>query len=84
MKMNDLHEKTGRLTKEAARVGLKFNARKCTTLRTEHDSNRESIVVNGEKVDDAGKFSYLKATVDGEGGDCKAIMKRLQKARSVF
>ena len=34
-KFNDLREKTGRLTEEAARVGLKLNARKCKTLRTE-------------------------------------------------
>ena len=40
-KFNDLHEKTGRLTEEAARVGLKFNARKCKTLKTEYSSNRE-------------------------------------------
>ena len=34
-KFNDLHEKNGRLAEEAARVGLKLNARKCKTLRTE-------------------------------------------------
>ena len=34
-KVNDLHEKTGRLAEEAARVGLKLNARKYETLRTE-------------------------------------------------
>ena len=37
---------------EAARVGLKLNARKCKTLRTECASNREKIVVDGEEVDD--------------------------------
>ena len=49
-KFNDLHEKTGRLTEEAARVGLKLNVKKCKTLRTEYASNRESIVVNGGEV----------------------------------
>ena len=34
-KFNDLHEKNGRLVEETARVGLKLNARKCKTLRTE-------------------------------------------------
>ena len=34
-KFNDLHEKNGRLAEETARVGLKLNARKCKTLRTE-------------------------------------------------
>ena len=32
---NDLHKKTGRSVEETARVGLKLNARKCKTLRTE-------------------------------------------------
>lgn len=66
-KINDLHEKTERLTEEAARVDLKVNARKCTTLRTDNDSNRESIVMNGEKVEEVEEFSYLRATVDEEG-----------------
>ena len=35
-KFKDLHEKTGRLTEEAARVGLNLNVRKCKTLRTEY------------------------------------------------
>lgn len=36
------------MAEEAARVGVKINARKCQTLRTEYGSNRESIVVNGQ------------------------------------
>jgi len=67
-RLNELHEKTGRLTEEAARVGLKLNARKCKTLRTEYASNRERIAVNGEEVEDVGEFPYLGATVDKEGG----------------
>ena len=43
-KFNDLHEKTGRLTEEAARVRLKLNVKKCKTLRTEYASNRESAL----------------------------------------
>ena len=46
-KFNDLHEKTGRLAEEAARVGLKLNARKCKTLRTECASRMEKVVVHG-------------------------------------
>ena len=73
-KFNDLREKTGRLTEEEARVGLKLNARKCKTLRTEYASNRESIVVNGEEVEDVVEFAYLGATVDKEGGGNKDIL----------
>ena len=77
-KFNDLSEKTGRLTEEAARVGLKLNARKCKTLRTERASNRENIVVNGREVEDVEEFPYLGATVDKEGGGSKDILNRLQ------
>ena len=83
-KINDLHEKTGRLTEEAARVGLKLNVRKCKTLRTEYASNRESIVANGGEVEDVEEFPYLGATVHKDGGGSKDIMNRLQKARSAF
>ena len=83
-KFNDLREKTGRLTEEAARVGLKLHARKCKALRTDHANNRESIVVNGREVEDVEEFPYLGATVDKEGGDSKDIISRLQKARRAF
>ena len=53
-----------RLTEEAARLGLKLDARKCKTLRTEFATNRESIVVNDEEVEDVEEFSYLGAIVD--------------------
>lgn len=45
-----LHGKTGGLAGEAARVGLKFIANKCKTLRTEFALSRESIMDNGEEV----------------------------------
>ena len=57
-KFNDLREKTGRLTEEAARSGLKLNARKCKTLKTEQASNRESIVVDTREVEDVEEFCY--------------------------
>ena len=77
-RLNDLHEKTGRQTEEAARVGLKLNARNCKTLRPEYASNRERIPVNGEEVEDVGEFPYLGATVDKEGGGSRDIKNRLQ------
>ena len=70
---NDLRQKSGRLTEEAAGVGLKSNARKCKTLRTEHASKRESIVVNGREVEDVEELLYLGATGDKEGGGSKIL-----------
>ena len=83
-KFSDLHEKTGRLAEEAARVGLKLNARNCKTLRTECASSREKIVVDGEEVDGVKEFTYQGAIVDKEGGGSKDIMHCLQKACGVF
>ena len=81
---NDLHEKGGRLAEEAARVGLKLNARKCKTLRTECASSREKIVLDGEEVDDVEEFTYLGAMLDKEFGGSKDIMHHLQKACGTF
>ena len=76
-KFNDLCKQIKRLMEEAARVGLKLKARKCRTLRTEFTRNRESIVVNGEEVEDVEEFVYLGAIVDKAeavkilGTDCR-------------
>ena len=58
-KFNDLYETTGRLAEQAAKVGLKLNARKCKTQRTECASSRENIVVDNEEVGDVEEFTYL-------------------------
>ena len=51
-KISDLQEKTGRLPEEAARVGLKLNARKCKTLRgLRLLIVKRTSVVNGEEVE---------------------------------
>ena len=48
--LNYLHEKTGTLTEETARVGLKRNAKKCKTLMTKCATKSENIVVDGKEV----------------------------------
>ncbi len=82
-KISNLQEKTGRLTEGAARVGLKLNARKCKTLRTEFAHCSESVVVNGEEVEDVEEVAYLGATLN-KGGGSKDIMNRLQTVRGAF
>ena len=62
-KFNNLREMTGRFMEEAAREGFKLNARKCKTLRNEFAKNRESIVVNGEEVENVEEFAYFAAIV---------------------
>ena len=84
-KISDLQEKTGRLAEEAARVGLKRNARKCKTLRgLRLLIVKRTSVVNGEEVEDVEEFVYLGATVNKEGGGSRDITNRLQKARGAF
>jgi len=83
-KISNLKEKTGRLAEEAARVGLKLNARKCKMLRTGFAHSSEDVVVNGEEVEDVAEFVYLGATVNKEGGGSRDITNRLQKARGAF
>ena len=64
--------------------GLKLNARKCKTPRTELARNRESIVANGGEVEDVEEFAHLGAIVDKDGGDSKDIRNKLQKALGAF
>ena len=79
-KISDLQEKTGRLAEEAARVGLKRNARKCKTLRgLRLLIVKRTSVVNGEEVEDVEEFVYLGATINKEGGGSRDITNRLQK-----
>lgn len=79
-----MHEKTGKLKEEAARVGLKLNARNCKTLKTECASSGVKTVVDGEEVDDVEEFTHLGAILDKAGGGSKDIMHRLQKAHGSF
>ena len=58
---------------EAARVGLKVNARNCKTLRTECASSSKKIVVDGKALDDVEEFTYLGAMVDKLGGGSKTL-----------
>ena len=80
---NYLHEKTGTLAEETARVGLKLNAKKCKTLRP-------NVLVAARilwwmaRSDDVEEFTYLGAIVDKEGGGCRDIMHRLHKAHGAF
>ena len=69
---------------EAARLGLKLNAKKFKTLSTEYTRNEDTIRVDNDPVEDVSEFEYLGAMVDGEGGGDRDIKNRLQKARGAF
>ena len=53
-------------------------------MRAEFARNRESIVVNGEEVEDVEEFACIVPIVDKEGGGSKDIRERLQTTRNAF
>ena len=79
----DIEDKTSRLVDEAARVGLKINAKKSKVMRI-NARNDQRIKANDEQVDEVEEFLYLGALLDKEGGATKDIQQRLSKARQTF
>jgi len=78
----DMEDKTSRLVDEAAREGLKINA-KSKVMRI-NARNDQRIKVNDKQVDDVEEFLYLGALLHKEGGATKDIQQRLSKARQTF
>ena len=79
----DVRDKTSRLADEAARVGLKINAKKSNVMQV-NAKNDQRIELNGEQVEEVEEFVYLGALLDKEGGTTKDIQHRLSKARQAF
>jgi len=65
-----MQAKTNALATTAGRLGLKINIRKTRHLRMSGRTN-ESIMVNGEVVDEVDHFTYLgyKVSTSGDGED---------------
>ena len=80
---DDIRDKTNRLADEAARVGLKINAKKSKVMRV-NAKNDQRIESNGEQVEEVEEFVYLGALLDKESGTTKDIQHRLSKARQAF
>ena len=62
-----MHEKTGRLAEEAAKVACKLDARKGKTLGTDCARSRENIAVDGEEVEGVEAF-YISECYCRQGG----------------
>ena len=75
-------DNTSRLVDEAARVGLKINAKKSNVTQI-NVRNDQGIKVNDEQVDDVEEFLYPGALLD-KGGATKDIQQRSSKARQTF
>ena len=72
----DIRDKTSRLADEAARVGLKINAKKSKVMRVNARIDQR-IEINGKQVDEAKEFEYLGALLDKECGTTKDVQHRL-------
>ena len=79
----DIRDKTSRLADEAARVGLKINAKKSKVMRV-NAKNDQRIDINGKQVEEVEEFVYLSGLLDKEDGTTKGIQHRLSKARQAF
>jgi len=80
---DDIRDNISRLADEAARVGLKINAKKSKVMRV-NAKNNQRIEINAEQVEEVEEFVYLGALLDKEGGTTKDIQHRLSKARQAF
>ena len=73
----DIEDNSSRPVDEAARVGLKINAKESKVVRI-NARNDQRMKVNDEQVDDVEEFLYLGALLDKEDGATKDIQQRLR------
>ena len=73
--MNHLQSKTSRLTENAAKVGLKLNAKKCKVMKANSRSD-DKLKVGDNEVEEVESFIYLGANVTRDGGGTADVQKR--------
>jgi len=79
----DMQTKTNALVTTAGNLGLKINLKKTKHLRMSGRTN-ESIVVNGEVVDEVDHFTYLGFKVSTSGDVEEQILVRIPKVSQAF
>ena len=79
----DMQDKTNALATTAGNIGLKINIKKTRHLRMS-SRNNESILVNGEVVDEVDHFTYLASKVSTSGDGEEEILVRISKASQAF
>jgi len=79
----DMQAKTNALITTAGNLGLKINLKKTRHLRMSGRTD-ESIVVNGEEVDEVDHFTYLGSKVSTSGDVDEEILVRIPKASQAF
>ena len=79
----DMQDKTNGLATTAGNLGLRINIKKTRHLRMS-SRNNESILVNGEVVDEVDHFTYLRSKVSTSGDGEEEILVRISKASQAF
>ena len=78
-----MQAKTNALATTAGNIGLKINIKKTKHSRM-IDRTNESIMVNGEVVDEVDHFTYLGSKVSTSGDGEEEILVRISKASQAF
>ena len=79
----DMQDKTNALATTSGNLGLKINTKKTRHLRMS-SRNNESILVNGDVVDEVTYFTYLRSKVSTSGDGEEEILVRISKASQAF
>jgi len=78
----DMKAKTNALATTAGNIGLKINVKKTRHMRMS-DRINESIIVNGDVVDEVDHFTHLGSKVS-TSGDGEEILVQISKASQAF
>lgn len=81
--MDHLQQKTTRLESNAAKVGLKLNAKKCKLMKVNSRSNNR-LRAGESEVEEVESFTYLGANVTNDGGSTADVKKRVAMASVQF
>ena len=65
--LDHLQTKTSKLENNAAKVGLRLNAKKCKAMKT-NSKSEDKLKVKGSEVEEVESFTYLGANVTKDGG----------------
>ena len=79
----DMQAKTNALATTAGSLGLKINSKKTRHFRMNSRTN-ESIMVNGDVIDEVDHFTYLGSKVSTSGDGEEEIQVRISKASQAF
>ena len=80
--MQELQELVNRVVSKSEKAGLFLNVDKTKVMKIETDvPNDESLLINGETVEEINHYNYIGATITATYDDSKEIRKRISIAK---